>query len=238
VQLGLERLLQASIVILELFVDRLKSFLRFFLSNDRLTLARLESLDHAFIVALDLLTLVLLLLHLYLHELNLLLRDGLIFLVLVFETLVLVLDALHVRFELLNTLRLQLGLFFLLGIESAHLCIELGLERFLVTSHRSECFLGFCELAFHGILGLLPFRFLQRKLLLGVCQSALRLEQGLVQLLDFLCQVTDLGFILSLGFNALARNITLGVFELLYKLFFACFELLAPVVDELYLLLI
>lgn len=79
---------------MEVLLNGLKVLLGLLLADDRLALASLESLDHAVVVALDLLALVLLLLNLHLHELNLLLSDGLVLLVLVLEALILLLNLL------------------------------------------------------------------------------------------------------------------------------------------------
>ena len=83
-ELGLHGLLERSVVILEFLVDGLKMFLSFFFSDDRFPLTGLEGLDHSVIVALNFLSLILLLLHLNLHELNLLLSDRLVLLVFTF----------------------------------------------------------------------------------------------------------------------------------------------------------
>ena len=72
-ELGLKSLLQTAVLILEILLNSLQCFLCLLLANYGLTLASLESLNHAVVVALNLLALILLLLDLHLHELNFLL---------------------------------------------------------------------------------------------------------------------------------------------------------------------
>ena len=180
VQLGLEGLLEGAVLILEVLLDSFEVLLGLLFADDGLTLAGLEGLDHAVVVALDLLALVLLLLDLHLHELDLLLRDGLVLLVLVLQTLVLFLELLEEVLELVDTLALLLRLLLLLGVELAQVRVVFGLHRLLVRQRAIQQLLSFGQVPPQLLLQVLALRLVQLQLLLGVGEAALALEQALV----------------------------------------------------------
>jgi len=190
------------------------------------------------VVALHFITLVLLLLKLDLHELHLLLGDGLVLLALVLKVLILFLDLLENCFELFDTLRFLGVLLLLLGTVLADVSLVFRLELLVLGSDRAELFLQLGKIFLENLFLIFPVVLLVLKLILQVAKFALIVKNLIVKFINFFGEVTDLLLVLGLSLTTLRGGLLLLLLELSHEFFLLSLESLAAVVGELDLLFV
>ena len=169
-------------------------------------------------VQLHLLLLLLLLLELEAHELVLLLRNSAILHSLALQRLVLLLNFLHDLFELLDAFRVLLVFLLLCLILLSKLYVKLLLE-FVV--RRGQVILGLAELlefTVHLLFALVPLLSLDGSILFLVLQLIFKFKYLLRKLFDFCGHVSDLFFVLRLGFSVSIGSLDLLFLQLLNQL--------------------